>query len=266
MKIKKKSAAPKLQREDTLLGNKMSFDTIESYKALRTNLGFALHKSEGCKKLTVTSSFAGEGKSTTAVNTAIGFAQTGAKVIIIDCDLRKPHTHTFFKLKNKIGLSNYIEGTAHEADILLETTEPNLSLITAGSIPPNPSELLSSDKFTQLVDNIASKYDYIVFDTPPVNVVSDSLSVAPHSDGVVIVVRQNITTHPELSAAIDAFEFAGVKILGFIFNSVDNTSASVYHSRYYKRYGYKRGSKYGYYYRRSYGYNKDHKEKESSSK
>lgn len=263
MRKSKNSAKTKIQREDTLLSNKMSFDTVESYKALRTNLGFALHKSEGCKKLTITSSFAGEGKSTTSVNTAIGFAQTGAKVMIIDCDLRKPHTHTFFKLKNKLGLSNYIEGAASQEDIVLETTEPNLSLITAGSIPPNPSELLSSDRFVKLVDALTSKYDYIVFDTPPVNVVSDALSVAPHSDGVVIVVRQNITTHPELNAAVEAFEFAGIKILGFVFNSVDNNVSSVYHSRYYKHYGYKRYGKYGYY-RRSYGYNKDHKKSESS--
>jgi len=202
------------------------------------------------KAIVITSSLSSEGKSTVSINLAITFAQTGSKVILIDCDLRKPKTHTYMNLPNKNGLSNILGGFAKLDDVITPTTY-GFDCITSGHIPPNPSELLSSNQMADLLTTLRSKYDYIFLDTPPVNVVTDTCTIGKLVDGAVFVVKHNSTTYADIDTAVSALNFSETRILGFVFNSAPITNALGYQKRigYKKYYSYR---KYGY--RRKYGY------------
>lgn len=200
------------------LNEDMKFRVSEAYKTARTNLSFSLVKS-GCKKIAITSPYAEEGKSTTSVNMAITLAQqeqTG--VLLIDCDLRKPKVNSFFNIQSSPGLTNYLGGMKDLESIVRKTDVPNLELITSGVFVPNPSELLAGTKMKMLVETMEAKYDYIIFDTPPVNLVVDALSLSSLVDGYVIVVREGVTLNPELRRAVAALEQAKVKVFGVILN------------------------------------------------
>jgi succinoglycan biosynthesis transport protein ExoP len=196
----------------------MKFKVSEAYKTARTNLSFSLVK-EGCKKIAITSPHSEEGKSTTSVNLAITLAQQEtAKVLLIDCDLRKPKVNRFFNQQSSPGLTNCLGGMKDYASIIRKTDAPNLDLITSGVFVPNPSELLAGAKMKTLIETMEGKYDYIVFDTPPVNMVVDALSLSGLVDGYVVVVRAGVTLNPDLQRAVAALEHAKVKILGVILN------------------------------------------------
>lgn len=210
----------------------MKFKVSEAYKMARTNLAFSLVK-KGCKKIAFTSSFAGEGKSTTSVNIAITLAQqVNTKVLLIDCDLRKPKVNRFFHLQTSPGLTSYLGGMKDMESIIRHTDDPNLDLITSGVIVPNPSELLAGNEMKKLIEEMESKYDYIIFDTPPVNVVVDALSLAGFADGYVIVVKEGSTLKPELRHAVITLEHAKVKILGIILNGSRLEEKEEYKYRY----------------------------------
>lgn len=199
----------------------LNFQIKEAYKTARTNLVFSVIK-EGCKKIVVTSSLKSEGKTTTAVNLAIALAQqVDTKVLIIDCDLRKPKVDRFFNLSAAPGLTNVL-GKIHTVDEAVHHTKmENLDILCAGVIPPNPSELLSSESMKQLLASFSDEYDYIILDTPPVNVVVDALPLITESDGVLIVVREGTSTYPELHKTVEAIKRVDAKILGLIINGVD---------------------------------------------
>jgi capsular exopolysaccharide synthesis family protein len=210
----------------------MKFKVREAYKMARTNLAFSLVK-KGCKKIAFTSSFTGEGKSTTSVNIAITLAQqVNTKVLLIDCDLRKPKVNRFFHLQTSPGLTSYLGGMKDMESIIRHTDDPNLDLITSGVIVPNPSELLAGNEMKKLIEEMESKYDYIIFDTPPVNVVVDALSLAGFADGYVIVVKEGSTLKPELRHAVITLEHAKVKILGIILNGSRLEEKEEYKYRY----------------------------------
>lgn len=248
---------------DKVLNSKSSFQVREAYKALRTNLIFSL-PGEGCKKIIVTSSLAAEGKSTNCLNIAITFAEMAAKVLIIDCDLRRPNLARMLDVKNAPGLSNYLVGLNSKEDIVHSSVYGNLSYITAGNIPPNPVELLGSDKFGELVGELEKEFDYIFFDTAPINLVTDTVVISKYVHGIVMVALQNSTDKEAIRFAINQLNFVGAKILGFILNGViygnngsyKNVSKRKYY-RYYtsrgkKRYG-KGYSSYSKEYQRAYG-------------
>jgi capsular exopolysaccharide synthesis family protein len=196
----------------------MKFKVREAYKTARTNLSFSLVKN-GCKKIAITSPNAQEGKSTTSVNLAITLAQQETtKVLLIDCDLRKPKVNRFFNMQSSPGLTNYLGGMKDLESIIRKTDAPNLELITSGVFVPNPSELLAGTKIKTLIETMEQKYDYIIFDTPPVNMVVDALSLSGLVDGYVIVVREGVTLNPDLQRAVAALERAKVKIFGVILN------------------------------------------------
>ena len=233
------------------------FKVEEAYKSIRANIMFSVMK-KGCKTIVVTSSVAGEGKTTTTINLAITFAQAGQKVLLIDSDLRKPKIHHYFGIPNAPGLTNYLgssvfNSTSDKVD-LFEVIHPtefeNLSVICSGTIPPNPAELLGSEPMESFLREISNDFDYIIIDTPPINIVSDALPLIKESDGVVLVVRYNQSTHPEIERSISALEFIDAKIIGFIINFVEPNSAGKYKYSGYRRYGYGR---YGYG-RYGYGY------------
>lgn len=242
----------------TSIDPNVKFRVEESYKAIRTNLVFSIMK-RGCKKIVFSSSFPNEGKTTTAINVAITLAAADNKVLLIDADLRKPKVHHYFSFSNAPGLTNYLGGVIDKnkkADIfsIVHTTDhENLSVICSGSIPPNPAEILASEQMADFFDDIESDYDYIILDTPPINIVSDALPLAKISDGVVIVIRSNSSTYPELDKTIASLEFIGAKILGFVVNFTEHGDKK-YRGKYSYRYRY--GGKYSRYgrYGGSYGY------------
>ena len=197
----------------TTISENSSFNVVESYKAIRTNLSFALHKQKGCKKIMFTS-----GMTITSINTAITIAQAGLKTLILDCDLRKPQVHKRFGINNEIGLSNLLSGMETLENAIHPTGRDNLWAITAGVLPPNPAELLGSETMEELMKALNEKFDYIVIDTPPINVVSDALSLTKLIDGVVLVVRYKASTHPELRDSMAKLQFIGANVIGMIMN------------------------------------------------
>ena len=202
----------------------------------RTNLMFTTAGESGCKKILVTSPQVGEGKSTTTVNLAIAFAQAGARVILLEADLRRPKLHKYLSLNNEKGMSEYFCGFNTLEEVKQHSKKYNLDCITGGHIPPNPSELLLLPAFQELLDLLSENYDYIFVDSPPVNVVADPISIAKYMTGAVMVVRQNLTTSDVLHQAVSALEFAKIKILGYVLNGSKDQSGVL--SRRYK-YGYK---------------------------
>lgn len=205
----------------------LKFKIEEAYKTIRTNIMFSVMK-KGCKKIVVSSSNPSEGKTTTTVNLAISIAQADQRVLLIDSDLRKPKVHHYFSISNSPGLTNYLSDTISSkktADLfgVIHPTEyENLSVMCSGSIPPNPAELLGSELMADFLDEISKFYDYIIIDTPPINMVSDALPLIRECDGIVLVVRQNHTTHPDLQKAFESLDFIDAKILGVVVNFGDS--------------------------------------------
>lgn len=199
-----------------LITKNPSSSLSESLKAARTNLMYTLSDVDGCKTVMITSAFSAEGKTTTCINLAAVLAQIEAKVLLIDADLRRPRVHTYLGVKNTEGLANHLGGFAPIDTIIRRMKEFKFDYITAGNIPPNPAELLSSKKFGIFLSNLKESYDYIIIDTPPVNAVADALSVASCVENVVFVCRCGISITKEVQKAVSALEFAQAKILGFI--------------------------------------------------
>ena len=227
-----------------ILNDNTDFSIVEAYKSTRTNLEYALAAEEGCKKIIFTSAMPSEGKTTSCINTAITFALAGAKIVLIDADLRKPKVHMCLELENATGFSNYLAGFA-ELDDVIQHCKNGLDVITSGQIPPNPSELLVSPRMEKALLKLSEKYDYVIIDAPPVNIVSDAVSMSKFVTGVAGVVKEDFTTHDALKKALSSLEFANAKILGFILNDV--MASRGYYSKYYKyRYRYKYNYRYKY--------------------
>lgn len=199
----------------------LNFQIKEAYKTARTNLVFSVIK-DGCKKIVITSSYNAEGKTTTAVNLAIALAQqVDVKVLLIDCDLRKPKVDRFFSLSAAPGLTNVLGRIVKLSEVIHTTKVENLDVLCSGVIPPNPSELLASEAMKKLVSGLEAQYDYIIFDTPPINVVVDALPLITDSDGVVLVVREGKSTYPDLKKTMAALKRIDAKVLGMIMNGVE---------------------------------------------
>lgn len=204
-----------------LFNDNFRFDVKESYKELRTNITFSL-SIKGCKKILMTSSIASEGKSTTCLNTAVAFAETGAGIIVIDCDMRKPNVGNILDMHGKKGLSNILVNEIGVDEAIEHTKFDNMDVILAGNIPPNPTELLSSDGMQNVVDLLSERYDYIFLDTPPVNLVADAVILSRLADGVVVVSKQNYTEKKFITESIGKLRFADAKIIGIVFNGVES--------------------------------------------
>lgn len=213
------------------------FAVVEAYKAIRTNLTFLLSSSE-TKVFGITSPEAGEGKSTTAINMAIAFSQLSDKVLLIDADMRRSSVHKKLKIENDAGLSNILAGFNKYNEVINHISE-TLDVITAGQVPPNPSELLGSDRFKELIDKVGNEYSYVIIDTPPVDVVTDALVIAPQTAGLVLVVKDQVTPTDSINRAIEAANFAGINILGAVMNASNPKSVNFkYRKSGYSKYGY----------------------------
>lgn len=244
-----------------ILNESTHYSVSEAYKTARTNLMFTLAAEKGCKKIIVTSSQGGEGKSTTTSNLAIAFAQTGVRVLVLEADLRRPKLHRYLSMHNEKGMSEYLGGFATLEEVLQHSDQYNVDCITGGNVPPNPSELLISPAFAELLEKLSENYDYIFVDSPPINVVTDPISIAKLMSGAVVVARQNYTTNEVLRQAISSLEFGEIKILGYILNASKDVPG-VSKKAYKTRYGYKQYTKYGYYASYKYGYYGKHDDDE----
>lgn len=229
--------------EEVKVCDQLDFAATEAYKLLRTNLLFTLPDATSkCRIIGITSSVRGEGKSTTSINLSYALAATGKRVLLIDGDLRLPTVAKKLKLgtKNK-GLSDILINPSllNEALLAMPTME-NWHVLTSGSIPPNPTEMLGSSQMARLISTFSESYDFIVLDLPPVNIVSDALVASPLLDGMVIVVRQNFSTRREVSKCEKQLALSNVKMLGFVVSNV-NSGRLTY------KYKYKRHSSYSAY-------------------
>ncbi|MEG1742875.1 MAG: polysaccharide biosynthesis tyrosine autokinase [Clostridia bacterium] len=188
---------------------------VESYNTARTNLQFALGPHDR-KIIVFTSSGPSEGKSTVSSNIVASFAKASNRVLFIDADLRRPAVHNIFKLENKNGLSLMLCGLSKFADVVHKDVIPNLDVITSGPIPPNPSELLISPFMKKIIDAHIGEYDYIFIDTPPVHACSDTLLFNSISAGIVFLVREGRTDHPEILDALEQIKTMNGNVLGMI--------------------------------------------------
>src|ERR1041385_5173772 len=211
----------------------------EAFRQLRTSvlLSSAGHAP---KSILVTSCVPAEGKSTTAINLAVTLAQTGARVLVIDADMRRPTMHSSFDIENQRGLSNILSSDMSQAETLSyiqQETESGLYLLTSGPMPPNPAELVGSEQMRKLLDDLTSTFDHVVIDSPPMASFTDGVLLSAITDGVVLVVHANQCSRKVVSRAQQSLEDVGAKILGVVLNRVDVRSPDYYYSyRYYSGY------------------------------
>lgn len=161
----------------------------------------------------------GEGKTTTASNLAVTYAQEGKKVLLVDTNLRKPSLHQVFNQLNRVGLTSFLLSKQHLAEIIIETNIENLSLITSGPLPPNPTDILGSNRMLQLIEDLKGMFDVIIFDTPPLLEVTDGSIISAMSDGVVLVVQSNNVKRDMVEKVKMNLEYVRAKILGVVLNN-----------------------------------------------
>ncbi|HEX7153871.1 MAG TPA: polysaccharide biosynthesis tyrosine autokinase [Thermoanaerobaculia bacterium] len=191
----------------------------EAYRALRTSLLLASANSP--KVIVITSSFAREGKTTTSVNLATVLAQMGKPVLLLDADLRRPRLQKVFQGKMNLGLVNYLAANIPLDDIIQSTEVPNLSVVLSGPIPPNPSELLASDRMKHLIGEVRGRYAYVIFDSPPVLAVTDAIVLAASADGVVLTVHGGKTPRELVQRSSERLRQANIPVLGALLNNLD---------------------------------------------
>lgn len=214
----------------------------ETYNSIRTKLIFT-GKGEKCPVFAVTSPLMSDGKSTNAVGLSVSFALANQRVLLIDADMRKPSVHRFFSTECRNGLSELLAGLTKEIN-LRSTEEEGLSVLTAGEIPPNPAELLGSKAFDSLLDYARNYFDYIIIDTPPVNLVTDATVLAEKVTGYILVVQSGKNHLRDTSAAIHALREVNANVVGLLLNDPENKADAHYSYRYNKNY---RSVRYKYY-------------------
>lgn len=230
-----------MRPEDGIINRDTDFAIVEVYKSIRTSILYSLPKTETGKVILLTSSNASEGKTTTCTNLAITMAQVNARVLLIDCDLRKPKVHRYLKLDNKEGLSNVLCGFSDLNKAIKRNVRERFDVLTAGGMPPNPAELLQTEAFDRVINYLKTKYDYIIIDTPPINVVTDAAIVVKNTSGVILLVKKAYTTYDMVEEAVEKLKGANAKILGsVVIDDKDNSKSSPYYKKSkYGGYGYR---------------------------
>lgn len=221
--------------EQQKIGANLNFQAAEAYKLLRTNLEFSFADDKNCKVIGITSALSGEGKSLTTINIAYAIASNEKKVLVLEADFRKPTIASKLGLNRNVGLTDLlVSQEIYLSDILIGvrmSEHVKFDLAPTGRIPPNPGELLDSNKLKGFLEICTEGYDYILIDLPPVTAVADAVIASKHIDGMVVVVRQDRSDQKSLNETIRQLKFANTKILGFVFNGYNQAK-----SGYYKKY------------------------------
>jgi capsular exopolysaccharide synthesis family protein len=259
LRINEDERKPGSKLEDQLItAHKPKSTEAEAYRGLRTGLYFST-QGKGHQVIQITSPNAGDGKSTLSCNLSISIAQSGKKVVLIDADMRKPRVNKIFGIPNSDkGLSTLIEGTSGLEESMFPTEIPNLFLIPCGPRPGNPSELLTSPRFPEILSELRDKFDFVMVDTPPVLAVSDPCIVAPRVDGVIVNILLNKNARASATRACEMLANIETRVLGVVVNCFDSrqtTGKYGYGYGYNYGYGYSYNYQYGYKYGYKYGYN-----------
>lgn len=251
LKFSKRSGSNSIHTTDStkLLTASSTFAVKEAYNSIRTNLLFT-QQGEKCPIFVVTSPTANNGKTINSANLAINFAQMGKKTLVIDADMRNPSLHKLFSLSSRNGLSEILAGLTDNITVT-KTGIENLSVLTSGKIPPNPTELLSSPRMDKLLDFVKEHYDCVFIDTPPINIVTDATVFAQKATGYILIVKTDTTNVPELKTTVSTLQGINANILGFILNDA-NSEKKKYYS-YYRKYS----RSYSYNYKYAYGNSKN---------
>ncbi len=213
-----------------LLTQDSPFAVQEAYKTLRTNVLFSLPGSES-RCIGFTSAEAGAGKSQTALNLAISLSQLKKKVILVDCDMRRPTIASKLNINGQPGLSDVLAGEGKAGDAIRKLSELGIDVLPAGNIPPDPAELLSSEQMESLIQVLRRYYDYILLDMPPVMAVTDAAVMSRFLDGYLLVVRHESSEYRLVASMLEQLRRTETKILGFVYNDVEATG-----KKYYKHY------------------------------
>jgi capsular exopolysaccharide synthesis family protein len=230
-------------RADYLLSKDTPFEITEAFRNLKATLSVSIPKKERGISIMVTSSFPEEGKTTVTANLAYMFAQSDAKVVLVDADIRKGRVAKYFKRKSSPGLSDCLSGQNTLDEIIYQSEiNENFSYITCGTHAPRPYELLESEEMKKILDELSQRFDYIIIDTPPILMVSDALAVAPSTDGCILVSRHQVSYISDIERAINTLKFSKANFLGVVVNDYKALKTSI------------RGSYKKYYYYNSYGY------------
>ncbi len=235
---KDKNGQIKINRKFQIISKKAPFQYQEAYKSLRTNLKFVSLNGD-YKKIVITSAIPGDGKSTVAVNLAVSMAEAGSRVLLVDCDMRKPILHKYLRISKSasVGLTGVLSGAGKLEDSIVRFSDIGIHVLTAGAIPPNPAELLGGPKMQALVREMEKLYDIILFDTPPVSVVTDAAVLSQFADGVIMVIRQKHATIEQAQLAKRNLETVNANLIGVVMNDFDmkstNKESGYYYSYYY---------------------------------
>lgn len=223
-----------MYRENSIIAHSDPKSPVaEAYRVLRTNIQYA-SVDKPLKTIVVTSSAPMEGKTTTITNLAVTFAQMGNRVLLIDGDLRKPRIHKVFWLTNETGLTNYLVSREDYKSFIRQSSVENLDIMTSGTIPPNPSELLNSDAMKQFIKTLAEDYDLVLLDAPPVGSVTDASIISTYVDGTILIVYSGKTHIDEAKKAKELLDRVNANIVGVVLNKLDKRAKGNYY--YYKYY------------------------------
>jgi len=220
------------------LHKNLEFTATEQYKLIRANLEFTVSEDDKCPVIGITSSMRGEGKSTTAINLAYVIAEKGSKVLLIDADLRIPSISKKLNIESSFGLTDLLKGKGAKISEFQTHLLPNWYVLPSGAIPPNPSELLGSKRMENLLEQLKEIFDYVIIDLPPVNVVSDAISISSLISGMIVVIREEFTEKKELERCFRQLKLSNVNIFGCVLNSVKEVVRNYSKYRNYKYYGY----------------------------
>lgn len=204
----------------------------EAYRRLRTNVGFLGLGGERRPSFVVTSSIPSEGKTETVVNLARVLAQAGESVLLIDADLRRPQVAARMRIDAELGLTDVLTGRASFADLVISSGPGRLDVLPAGSIPPNPSEMLGSDAMAQLIASVERHYDYVLFDAPPLLPVTDAVVLSAQTGGAILVSRSGVAKRAHVEEAVDILASSQASLLGVVLNDVAERSREVYQGYY----------------------------------